>query len=145
MIAPDADLNSIAEQVDRLEGLSDRMEAEIGRYLSDVSDAHLSDDTKAKVRSMFRQINEMESIGDSCQAIARILKRQTSNGERLTDELLSYSKDLLGKLYDSLQHMDEVLKNPDSDADTGDRKAVKTLSNSLREKNIALSGAHSYS
>jgi len=145
MIEPGADINTIADEVDRLEALSDRMEAEVGKYLSDVSDAHLSDDTKAKVRSMFRQINELESIGDSCQAIARILKRQTSGGEKLTEELLGYAGQLFDKLNESLAHMDVVLKNPELTVDEEDRSGMKALSHELREKNIALSGAHAYS
>ena len=32
------------------------------KYLDQVSDAHLSDDTKAKIRSMLRAISEIESI-----------------------------------------------------------------------------------
>ena len=41
--------------------------------------------------------------------------------------------------------MDEVLKNPDTTVDSGDRRRVKELCNELREKNISLSGIHSYS
>ena len=42
---------------------SDRMENEIGRYLSAVGEAHLSDETKEKIRGMLRQIGELESVG----------------------------------------------------------------------------------
>ena len=41
--------------------------------------------------------------------------------------------------------MDKVLKNPDELKDSDDRKRVKTLCASLREKNIARSEAHEYS
>ena len=144
MLAPGANLQAIADEVDRLEGLSDRMEIEIGRYLSDVSDAHLSDATKAKIRFMFRQVNELESVGDSCQGIARILKRQVE-GEKLTPELVGEADGLFGAIAESLDNMDKVLKNPDEFRELDDRKRVKALCVSLREKNIASSEAHVYS
>jgi phosphate:Na+ symporter len=51
------------------------MEIDIANYLHDVSDAHLSDETKAKMRAMLREISEIESIGYSCYKIARIINR----------------------------------------------------------------------
>ena len=62
------------ERIHKGEEGSDRMENQIGRYLGDVGDAHLSDETKEKIRSMLRQIGELESVGDSCFNLARILR-----------------------------------------------------------------------
>ncbi|MCR5002777.1 MAG: Na/Pi cotransporter family protein [Bacteroidales bacterium] len=145
MLKPDVDLIAVSNQVDALESMSDRMEIEVGKYLSDVSDAHLSDATKGKIRSMFRQINEMESIGDSCQDIAHILKRQAAGGEKLTKEVIAFVEDLFNVLTECLDNMDEVLKNPETDVDKDDRHKVKVKCNYLRERNVALSGAHAYS
>ncbi len=145
MLKPDVDLISVSAQVDSLESMSDRMEVEIGKYLSDVSDAHLSDATKGKIRSMYRQINEMESIGDSCQDIARILKRQAAGGEKLTPQIIGFAEELFALLAECLDNMDKVLKNPETNVDEHDRRRVKTMCNSLREQNVALSGARAYS
>ena len=65
---------------------SDSMEIEIAKYLDQVSDAHLSDDTKAKIRAMLREISEIESIGDSCFNIARTIKRKVDNKEEFTEK-----------------------------------------------------------
>ena len=127
-----------------LENLSDRMEAEVGKYLSDVSDAHLSDATKAKIRFMFRQINELESIGDSCQGLSRILRRQTT-GEKLTPALVKETDGLFGVISECLDNMDEVLRNPESETGLEDRKRVKALCASLRAKNIEMSDERAYS
>ena len=64
------------ERIRKGEEGSDRMENEIGRYLSAVGEAHLSDDTKEKIRAMLRQIGELESVGDSCFNLARILREE---------------------------------------------------------------------
>jgi phosphate:Na+ symporter len=63
-------------RIEKYEGISDNMEIEIAKYLDQVSDAHLSDDTKAKIRAMLREISELESIGDSCYHIARTINRK---------------------------------------------------------------------
>lgn len=74
------------ERIEKYEGISDNMEIEIAKYLNQVSDAHLSDDTKAKIRAMLREISEIESIGDSCYNIARTIKRKMENKEEFTDK-----------------------------------------------------------
>ena len=73
--------DKLYERIEKYEGISDNMEIEIAKYLDQVSDAHLSDDTKAKIRSMLRAISEIESIGDSCYNLARTIKRKGENKE----------------------------------------------------------------
>ena len=65
--------DKLYERIVKYEGISDNMEIEIAKYLDQVSDAHLSDDTKAKIRAMLREISEIESIGDSCYNISRTI------------------------------------------------------------------------
>ena len=67
------------ERIRKYEDISDKMENEIGRYLGQVGDAHLSDETKEKIRGMLRQIGELESVGDSGYNLARILQRKKEN------------------------------------------------------------------
>ena len=76
--------DKLYERIEKYEGISDNMEIEIAKYLDQVSDAHLSDDTKAKIRSMLRAISEIESIGDSCYNLARTIKRKGENKEEFT-------------------------------------------------------------
>ena len=68
--------NKMYSRIEKYEGISDNMELEIAQYLDEVSDAHLSDDTKAKIRVMLREISEIESIGDACYNIARTISRK---------------------------------------------------------------------
>ena len=63
-------------RIREMEQLSDRLESEIGSYLGQVSNAHLSDETKRKIRTMLRAISELESIGDSCLNLSRTLDRK---------------------------------------------------------------------
>ncbi len=73
-------------RIEKYEGISDNMEIEIAKYLDQVSDAHLSDDTKGKIRAMLREISEIESIGDSCYNMARTIHRKHEGKEEFTDK-----------------------------------------------------------
>ena len=75
------DFNKLYTRIEKYEGISDNMELEIAKYLDAVSDAHLSDDTKAKIRAMLREISELESIGDACYNMARTISRKYNGKE----------------------------------------------------------------
>ena len=74
-------------RIEKYEGISDNMEIEIAKYLDQVSDAHLSDDTKAKIRAMLREISELESIGDSCYNMARTINRKVQGKKEHFNEI----------------------------------------------------------
>ena len=103
--------NKIYTRIEKYEGISDNMELEIAKYLDEVSDAHLSDETKAKIRAMLREISEIESIGDACFNIARTISRKYQNKQdhfdqkqyehifqmmELTDQALTQMNALMG-------------------------------------------------
>ena len=73
-------------RIEKYESISDNMELEIANYLDQVSNAHLSDDTKGKIRAMLREISELESIGDACYNIARTINRKFSGKQDHFDE-----------------------------------------------------------
>ncbi len=105
------DFNKLYTRIEKYEGISDNMELEIAKYLDSVSDAHLSDDTKAKIRAMLREISELESIGDACYNMARTISRKYNAKEdhfvekqydhihqmmELTDQSLTQMNRLMG-------------------------------------------------
>ena len=92
------DFNKLFTRIEKYEGISDNMELEIAKYLDSVSDAHLSDDTKAKIRAMLREISELESIGDACYNMARTISRKYNGKE---DHFVE-------KQYDHLHQMMEL-------------------------------------
>ena len=82
----EADFNKLFSRIEKYENISDNMELEIANYLDQVGDAHLSDETKAKIRAMLREISELESIGDSCFNMARTISRKFNGKEDHFDE-----------------------------------------------------------
>jgi len=77
----EAEFNKLYTRIEKYEGISDNMELEIANYLDSVGNAHLSDDTKGKIRAMLREISELESIGDACFNMARTISRKYNGKE----------------------------------------------------------------
>lgn len=98
-------------RIEKYEEISDQMEIEIANYLHDVSDAHLSDETKAKMRAMLREISEIESIGDSCYKIARFFNRYHAGKEQFSGYQLKNIKTMMELVDSSLTEMNKVLVN----------------------------------
>ena len=124
----------IFERVVKYEGISDSMENEIGHYLSQVADAHLSDESKDKIRSMFRQIGELESIGDSCLNIAKIMKRGRDNKTALTTEQEEGIATLYSLVGEALSRMDTILSGRKDDYDIVISDELEGKINAERDK-----------
>ena len=66
------------EYIDKLvkyEEITDNIELEIASYLNEVCKGEISSSSTATVKSMYKIIGEMESLGDSGEAISRMLMR----------------------------------------------------------------------
>lgn len=103
------EFTKLYSRIEKYESISDNMEIEIAKYLNNVSDAHLSDDTKAKIRAMLREISEIESIGDSCYNIARTLNRKMSGKEDFTEKQYEHLHQMLELTDDSLTQMNVLM------------------------------------
>ena len=60
----------------KYEEISDRIEYEIATFLNAVSTEEISVSTSYKIKAMYKIIGELESLGDSGEAISRILARR---------------------------------------------------------------------
>ncbi|MBP3512237.1 MAG: Na/Pi cotransporter family protein [Prevotella sp.] len=105
----EAAFTKLYSRIEKYESISDNMEIEIAKYLDSVSDGHLSDDTKAKIRTMLREISEIESIGDSCYNIARSINRKNSGKEDFTEKQYERLHQMLELTDDSLTQMNALL------------------------------------
>lgn len=73
------EFSKLFSRIEKYESITDCMEIEIAEYLNKVSEGRLSNETKTQIQKMFRQITELESIGDSCYNLARTINRQRQN------------------------------------------------------------------
>ena len=98
----------------KYEEITDRIEFEIATYLNEVSKGHLSEESKARIKALYKIIGEMESLGDSGEAIGRILMRRNAHNKVFDKTILDRLNrmcDLVQKGYDV---MVENLKKKDS-------------------------------
>ena len=104
------DFNKLFSRIEKYESISDNMELEIANYLDSVSDAHLSDDTKAKIRAMLREISELESIGDACYNMARTIHRKyNGKQDHFTDRQYEHIHQMMGLTDQSLTEMNRLM------------------------------------
>jgi len=128
------------ERISKYEDVADHMEIEIATYLEKVSNERLSDDTKEKIRSMLRQIGELESIGDACFKLARTIQHLKEGREDFTDQQYSNLSDMLRLVNESLAQMMVVVsgrrENVTIDASMEIEKDINSLRDRLKEEGI---------
>ena len=105
-------------RIEKYEGISDNMEIEIAKYLESVSDAHLSDDTKGKIRAMLREISELESIGDACYNMARTINRKFhGKQDHFNEKHYEHIHHMMQLTDQALSQMNELMSGRKSDFD----------------------------
>ena len=126
------DFVKLFTRIEKYEGISDNMEIEIANYLDKVSDSHLSDETKAKIRAMLREISEIESIGDSCYNIARTLNRKLRGKEDFTEQQYDHLHQMFELTDDSLTQMNVMLSSRRYDLDVNRSFNIENEINNYR-------------
>ena len=121
-------------RIEKYESISDNMELEIAKYLSAVSDAHLSDDTKGKIRDMMREISELESIGDSCYNLARTISRQNNSKENFTEQQYEHIHQMFELTDESLSQMNVVINGRKENVDINHSFNIENEINNYRKQ-----------
>lgn len=136
------------EQIQKEEDFSDELELAIAGYLEKVSDAHLSDDTKEKIRQMMREISELESIGDSCFNLARSFSRRNEENMKLTPELTQNIRTMMDLTNKALTEMNLLMQGRREGQTINEsiriEHEINTLRNSLKAENILNVDNHKY-
>ncbi len=135
-------------RIEKYEGISDNMEIEIAKYLDQVSDSHLSDETKAKIRAMLREISEIESIGDSSFNIARTLNRRIRGKEDFIPSQYEHMHQMMELTDNALTQMNITLVGHKGDNDANlsfnIENEINNYRNQLKSQNINDVNNHLY-
>ncbi len=145
----ETNLNKLYSRIEKYESISDNMELEIGQYLEQVSDAHLSDDTKGKIRAMLREVSELESIGDSCYNLARTINRKFVNKqEHFTDKQYERLYQMIALTNQALTNMNMLMAGRKEDYDINLtfnlENEINNFRNQLKAQNINDVNNHEY-
>ncbi len=142
------DFAELLSQIEHEEDNTDRMEMEIARYLEQVSDDHLSDETKQKIRQMLREISELESIGDVCYKLAHTLDRKLEGGKTFTPHQTEQLQTLILLCDKALTQMNTIMRGHRSEHDIRVSYRVENDINDLRQRmkteNIQAVNNHEY-
>lgn len=122
------------EKLVKYEEISDRIEYEVVRFLNKINRDYLSDATESKVKAMYRIVGEMESLGDSGEAMSRLISRAISHKQSLSAE----HKKQLGKMIDlvdnAYQTMIYNLANSHEIKDVQNAVSAEVALNEMRDR-----------
>ena len=145
----EGDFNKLYSRIEKYESISDNMELEIAKYLENVSDAHLSDDTKGKIRAMLREVSELESIGDACYNMARTISRKYNGKEdHFNEKQYSHLHQMMGLTDNSLTEMNKLMGGRKESYDVNRtfniEHEINNFRNQLKAQNITDINNHEY-
>ena len=136
------DFEFYREKLVKYEEISDRIEYEIATFLNSVSTADISETTSMQIKSMYKIIGELESLGDSGEAISRMLSRRNSHNKSFTPDTIAHIEQMI----DAIHHAYEVMISNLSQAHAGTlldisnalqaEEQINQLRNQLRESEI---------
>ena len=128
-------------RIEKYENISDRMEIEIANYLTEVSEGRLSSERKEEIRIMLRAVSEIESIADSCNNLARSIKRRNEFKSEFTEEQNKHLDHMFELVSGALNRMNLILHKPelvhdDINPSYNIENEINNYRNQLKSRNI---------
>ena len=128
-------------RVEKYENISDRMEIEIANYLTEVSEGRLSSESKEEIRIRLRAVSEIESIADSCNNLARSIKRRNEFKSEFTEEQNKHLDHMFELVSGALSRMNVILHKPelvhdDINPSYNIENEINNYRNQLKSRNI---------
>ena len=140
--------DALNEKLIKYEEITDRIEYEIATYLNEVSKNEISNEAADEIKAMYKIIGEMESLGDSGEAIGRILKRKNAHGKVFDKSILDRLNKMMDLVQKSYDVMVENLKNKKYLHDISNAENceynINECRNHLREEHIVNIESNSY-
>ena len=108
---PDADkFEQVNDKLVKYEAITDNIEYEIAQYLSEVSKGELSHASTVRVKCIYKIIGELESLGDSGEAIGRMMRRIHVHDKHFDASMLNKLNRLMDYVEDAYKAMLENLR-----------------------------------
>ncbi|MCR5547262.1 MAG: Na/Pi cotransporter family protein [Bacteroidales bacterium] len=136
------DFEKANEKLIKYEEITDHMEHEIASYLNDATRNDMSHDGTVRIRSFYRIIGEMESLGDSGESIGKILARAWAHSQKLTDDMVRKLGHMCDTVDAAYQAMHDNLETPlvklegITNAEEAEER-VNACRDTLREEHLA--------
>lgn len=132
----DNEFENLYNRIEHYEQITDNMETEIADYLRKVSEGRLSAYTKMHIAQMLREVDELESVGDSMYHLARTLSRKRQHEPSpFTNEQKAHMEEMLNLTDKALDNMHSILLDNTSDpVDLQNAYGMENQLNDFRSK-----------
>ena len=137
----------LRQKLVKYEEITDRIEFEIASYLNQVSQNDISEQARMQVKAYFKIIGELESLGDSGEAISRLLQRKRDH-EKVFNDLM---RKRIGEMLDTMQNAYNVMNANLAEATVTDitnaykaEDAINEMRDTLREEHLKNMEVKSY-
>lgn len=132
----DNEFENLYNRIEHYEQITDNMETEIADYLRKVSEGRLSAYTKMHIAQMLREVDELESVGDSMYHLARTLSRKRQHEPSpFTNEQKAHMEEMLNLTDKALGNMHSILLDNTSDpVDLKNAYGMESQLNDFRSK-----------
>ena len=137
----DKEFDQMCAKLVKYEEISDRIEYEIAQFLNALPEDSISEDTRTEAKRMYKIIGELESLGDSGEAVSRILTRRNSHQQKFSAEQVANIEKMLDRVDHAYKVMIDNLKaehfeSIDLRLATDCEIEINELRNTLREEEI---------
>ena len=131
----------LLNRVEHYEEIADRIEIEIADYLTKIAEGELSQPGTVKIKAMLKMVDDMESIGDSCQNMAQAIQRKKNEKIWFSQDLrnnLNAMFDLLERAFGiMLKNLENEYKDVDLESATEAEGEINALRNVLKQEHLS--------
>ena len=125
----------------KYEEIADRIEYEIATFLNALPQESISEDTRQRVKAMYKIIGELESLGDSGESISRILSRRNIHNKKFSERDIEKIDTMLNLVDNGYKIMIDNLQNNNNGPEELRRAVdceieINDMRNTLREEEI---------
>lgn len=138
-------------RIEKYELISDRMEIEIANYLTKVLEGRLSSQGKENIRIMLRVISEIESVADSCNNLAKAIKRRNDgksvfldSQNHSVDHMFSLDNKAIERMNELLEKQDHEITNDDMGISINVENEINNYRNQVKIDNLENIDAKKY-
>lgn len=130
----DEEFGKIFSRIKKYEGITDRMEVEIAKFLTKISEGDLSEQGSQRISSMLRVIDNLESIGDAIYQVAALRKDKMETAVHFDAQQNENLDQMTRLVQQALDVMDANLQRSYSDIDLQAAYAAEDAINSFRDR-----------
>lgn len=124
----------LVSRISKYEEITDRMEIEIANYLTEVAVSDLSRTASVQISAMLRAVDNLESIGDSCNQIAITLDNRRKTGVELDATLNAKLDTMYEYVREAIIIMNDNLHSDYSDVSAAKATEQEEKINEYRNK-----------